>query len=195
MDIEKHLFTLLAEAIDKRIPADVKDIYALSFYAFPLDEDPRQMRLEMSHNTESQAQAAVSLVRDPREGRWNYAYWLQEPTAIFGRGSKQERRDIAVRDAWMRQADLFYTDVEEIEYPDMIEPKIERLPAAFHEMLARVAQRLHGDSVLDKRWGKALPIIIHNGDFDENTLRLTRSGNPPEILTDFEEWMSAHIEG
>jgi len=151
------------------------------------------MRLEMSHNTESQAQAAASLVKDPREARWNYAYWLQEPTAIFGRDSKQERRDIAVRDAWMRQTDLFYNDEEEIEYPDMVEPKMERLPTAFHEVLTRVATRLHGDSVLDKRWGKPLPIIIHNGDFDEETLRLTRAGNPPEVLSEFGEWMSAHI--
>jgi hypothetical protein len=75
------------------IPAtDGPGIYAVSFFVWDQEDDPRRPALTIGYNTEAQVQHALAAPPahspgppgDEAQARWNYAYWLRNELAVIG---------------------------------------------------------------------------------------------------------------
>jgi hypothetical protein len=72
-------YDTLAQAISN-IPDEIAtDIYALSFFYYAEDDDPRFPCIEVSYNTHAQYLQQTAHAAHETEAKWNYAFWLQEP--------------------------------------------------------------------------------------------------------------------
>ena len=55
----------------------------------------------------------------------------------------------------------------------------------------RVARRLHEDGIITGKFGRTVPIIVHELEIYDAIIEQTREANPPGATDEFEEWYNA----
>ena len=195
---ESYIYDNMADAIRTLPLDDTPDIYALSFYIDAEEDDPRAMVLNFSYNTNSQWESCTPgpsrepgwpVASDSDEAKWNYAFWLQNDVRVVGNSTDpQDAVGILLRHEWLMDQDLYYTDEEEeAEFETALE-KGEEIIHLFVEMCIRVAQRLHEEGIIQSKFGRDVPILVHELEYDEQIAEWTRMANPPGLTHEFEEW-------
>jgi hypothetical protein len=187
---EQYLFDRVREAIS-RVPADVaEDVYAVSFYVWAEEDDPRRTVVSVSYNTNARAaqcspdpgvgrEADWPFASSAAEARWNYAYWLQEDLAVIGCGyDPPDKRGIELRDSWTASEGLDYTNEEERANFEGTLERGREIVSRFWRLSARVARRLQEEGVLLGKFGRPVPIIVHDLEYAEPTTSLTAVANP-----------------
>jgi hypothetical protein len=197
---EDHIYERIAKAI-RSIPEEAaSDIYALSFYVFAEDDDPRRMVLDFSYNTHERCRSCTPergtkvpgwpIASDADEAKWNYAFWLQN--SILAIGASEPTADeeaIELRTVWLKDQGLYFTDEEEeADFDRIVELEGETF-REFAEICIRVAQRLHSESVIRSKFGHDVPVIIHDLEYVDEVAVWTRRANPHGLTQDFEKWM------
>lgn len=76
-------YAKLVESI-QYIAQNYQDVYALALYYYCDDDEPCFPKVELNFNTNQQFQAQISEASSQAEAKWNYAYWLQQPSWDFG---------------------------------------------------------------------------------------------------------------
>ena len=92
---------------------------------------------------------------------------------------------MALRDAWCvrRNVPRFgRMNTDESGRPSCDEP---RLYQAIVTLCEDIARRLHGEGVVQKKFGRDIPIIIQTYDYSEEVLAATERANPAGSLRDF----------
>jgi len=168
----------------------VKDVYAVSLYTNL--EDVAQAELILSCNTYTQiaqslsgATAAFGLPSTEEEAKWNFAFWLQTPNLRL-----LVPPDSADGTLWRQllgQRDLVYTDLESFDV-DLFEAGVRAL---LQETAIQVAQAMHKEGVLRGVFGKDLPVIIHDLEYDDSVADLTEKANPIGLAAEFCNWVRA----
>ncbi|MBI3928353.1 MAG: hypothetical protein HY319_22620 [Armatimonadetes bacterium] len=187
--LENHLYTRVSEALDAIPAGEATDVYALSFWAYPEDDDPRRQVLDFSYNTNAQAETSAEYASDAGEARWNFAYWLQNSLALIG--NLEDSVGARARQSWLNSLRLNYSDEDEendFERCNQLARKIER---EFWQLCARVGRRLHDEGLVTAKFGHGLPILIHNQEYDERVLDVTRKANPDGVCAEFEAWVNS----
>ena len=166
------------------------DIYAISFFVYDDDDDPNKPTVTVSYNTESNFRESVESASDEGEARWNYAFWLQNDDFVFGKGKTAK----IVR-AW-RKENGYKSSPEEAEGSDDDYDEdgnyIGRPPLVtekFIEVLIRTARRLHESGVIREKFGKDIPILIHELEYYARIAEETRRANPEGIADEFIAWV------
>ena len=185
---ETHIQKVATDAL-RSLKPDAADIYAVSFYVDAAEDDLRQIELNISHNTEGHFESSVEEASDAAEARWNYAFWSQEPDAIVAGVDDEEGQ--ALREQWLNDLGVNYTDEEEDEDFDAVMKLCEKIEAEFFAMAARVAKRLHETGVVTRTFGRAIPILVHELEYDDTTVALTESANPPGVADEFVAWVNS----
>jgi hypothetical protein len=67
---------MLTNSVSKFSDSDAKDIYALSFYIYGYEDDPRFPILKFGYNTHANYETSIQIASDKCEAKWNYAFWL-----------------------------------------------------------------------------------------------------------------------
>ncbi len=62
---------------------------------------------------------------------------------------------------------------------------------AFVAICVRVARRLHEDGIITGKFGRTVPIIVHELEIYDAIIEQTREANPPGATDEFEEWYNA----
>lgn len=123
------------------------DIYAISLYVFNEEDDPCRPVAAFGYNTERQVQKSITEAADEQEARWNYAFWLQNHEMCLGREETAE--DIR---KWITEL--------EWEGEDAISFK-------FVNLLVAVVQGIHASGLLKEKFGREIPVLIHELEYHE----------------------------
>ncbi len=142
------------------------DIYAISLYVFDEEDDPRRPVSVLGYNTERQVQKSITEASDEQEARWNYAFWLQNDEMCLGRDDTAE--DIR---EWITEQDLW-------ESEDAINSK-------FVDLLVAVVQDIHASGLLKDKFGREIPILIHELEYYEKIARQNIEANGETLDRDF----------
>lgn len=157
----------IQQAIEQKISEwQEEDIYAISLYVFDEEDDPCRPVAVLGYNTERQVQRSVPEASDEQEARWNYAFWIQNEELCWGQGNTAE--DIK---EWITKQDL-------LDREDEITEK-------FVELLVAIVQDIHVSGLLRDKFGKELPILIHELEYYEKIARQNIEANGEVLDKEF----------
>lgn len=156
-------------------------IYALSFLVSsnPANEYKGCFNVTefcVSYNTEKDCTD-----KDPlSETRWNYAFWRQNETPIIIADSTNEGMKHLF--AWYKNANIDNVGYENPDccYDDKMN-YIGKGPVGYFELLmeiAAVAKNLQESGFIQNKFGKPIPIIIHDLEYPWYVFEATRIANP-----------------
>lgn len=157
---------------------DEPGIYAVSFFASSNElQEYRGFRnvtdFAVSYNTEADCPGAGP----HSEARWNYAFWRQNETMVFD--SFGQTPETAVLFDWYAQQGITNIGYED----DGMEA-----PVGYKELvdvLAKVARRFQEEGYWMQRFGRPIPILIHDLEYIQCTLDATAYANPNGEAEDF----------
>ena len=191
---ERHIYERIKQSLTTI--EDVADrIYALSFFIYDDDDDPRRPTLTFGYNTldrwEACTPAADSIVlwpiaSDSSEAKWNYAFWLQNEVCVIGSAGTEGA--VLLQD-WIQSLGLAYSDDEEEEDFERCLPLGEQITEQFVALCVRVSKALHDDGSIIGKFGRPIPIVIHELEYYDQIAEQTRRANPPGLTSEFERWV------
>lgn len=175
----------LKNAINKIPDEEAKDIYALSFYFYAEDDDSRYPTIEFSYNTSQQYANETQNASSETEAKWNYAFWLQEEIEKIG---GEEDKLLA---KWFKETPHYYSEKEnekaedDDELFDRLLEKGEKFETEFVNEILILTKKLFEQKVITGKFGKEIPILIHELEYYEKPIEWTKKANKPEIIKDF----------
>ena len=191
----EHLYRRLAEGLLLAERPRLQDAYVLSLYV-DFDDGPHRMKLWLYYNTPDHLRQAICQGEEPGEARWYFALW--EPDFVTAVGlSPRECGDLADAEShrllarWLRRQGLYRSPaelahlLEDAERYDAWETAARR---ALLNLVACVARRLQESGVILARFGRPVPLLVHQWDYDDWCLEATRQVNPPGLIAEFEQW-------
>ena len=181
--IEEEIYQ---KAVDAIASWNEPDIYVVSFYFWEDGQNPCKPRLSIGFNTESHyREVSEGMEREDYlfDYRWNFAWWLQNNDAVQY-GCDPQSAELVRK--WVGSCGVFYFD-KYGECPDIKDNedelnKYQAMEDAFINMLVRVVQRIHKEGILTSRFGKELPIIIHELEYYDEPLKINLAANGPELI-------------
>lgn len=182
----------LAQAISD-IPDEVTtDIYVLSFFYYAEDDDARFPCIEVSYNTHAQYRQQTANAAHETEAKWNYAFWLQE--SIEKIGGKSD----ALLNDWLNASPYYYSDAdnkaaeEDDELFDRLMELGENFETEFIEHIISLSRKLFKEHVIEKKFGKDIPVIIHELEYYDQPIGWTQKANKNNLI---EEFLEAYKNG
>ena len=160
---------------------DAKDIYAASLFVYDLNDNPCRPTVTLGYNTESQVAAETPNAWDENEARWNYAFWIQNSFFCFGEGETE--KDII---CWLNEHQLpNYADEDDAWDDDLTYEKTEIVTKIFVEELICIVKEIHQTGLLTKKFGKEIPILIHELEYYDEIAEQNIAANGTDGLLDF----------
>ena len=194
---EQLIYDRFAESIaawdTKRHP----DINAISLLCdstgFGEDEAGREYILQgqvrLSYNTLSHYHEQIEEGESRAAALWNIAYWPQDITAAVPQDVPKNgvppAEELALRDAWCASLGLLPEDEDgggRAVYDEAL------LNRSLHSACQGVATALHRNSIVVKKLGKPVPILIQDLDGSEGTIAATLAANPPGVSAEIDEF-------
>lgn len=155
------------------------DIYAISFFvysneAYEYNGYSNVTIFSVSYNTENDCNGADAL----SEERWNYAFWRQNETPIID----VDNDGIKILFDWYKENGIDNIGYEDYNacYDDKMQ-YIGKGPAGYYELLSEitaVAKKLQDSGFIKTKFGKPIPIIIHDLDYAWYIFEATKKANP-----------------
>ena len=157
------------------------DIYAISFFvyaneAYEYNGYANVTNFSVSYNTEKDCSGADELA----EERWNYAFWRQDETPVIE--AKEGNEGIEILFAWYEENDVDNIGYEDWDacYDDEMR-YIGKGPVGYYELLseiAAVAYKLQDSGFIKNKFGRPIPIIIHDLEYPWYIIEATKRANP-----------------
>jgi len=156
-------------------------IYAISFFvysneAYRYNGFSNITKFFVSYNTEDDCGHADIL----SEKRWNYAFWRQNETPVID--ADQDPEGAKILFDWYQQNDIIRIGYEnQAECYDEQMRYIGKGPVGYYELLSEitmVAKKLQESRFIRNKFGKPIPIIIHDLEYSWYTIETTKKANP-----------------
>ena len=166
---------------------DVSDIYAISLWVNDNCDNPCEPTVTLGYNTESQCHEASKRASSKEEARWNYAFWLQNDELIFG---GDETKDI-VRD-WIVSNGMPYIPCinYDWDWPDDVPLSLlRRITDEFVNTLVDIVTELHETGFIQNKFGKSIPLIIHELEYYHKIAQQNKKANPNDAIAAFVNWI------
>jgi len=191
---ERHIY----ESVRQSLMAieDVADrIYALSFYIYDDDDDPRRPTLTFGYNTldrwaectpDADSKVAWPIASDSSDAKWNYAFWLQNEVCFIGAAGTE---GAVLRQEWIQSLGLYYSDDEQAEDFERCMRLAGHITEQFVALCVQVSRALHDDGSITGKFGRPVPIIVHELEYYDEIAEQTRRANPPDLTSEFEQWV------
>ena len=191
---ERHIY----ESVKRSLTTikDVTDrIYALSFFIYDEDDDPRRPTLTFGYNTldrwaectpVANSNVAWPVASDSSEAKWNYAFWLQNEVCVIGAAGTE---GAVLRQEWIQSLGLAYSDDEETKDIERCMRLGGQITEQFVALCVRVSMALHDGGSITGKFGRSLPIIVHELEYYDQIAEQTRRANPLGLTSEFEEWV------
>lgn len=158
-----------------------EDIYAISFYVSDMEDNPCKPTVSLSYNREEEVQKNLKYTDEP-EARWNYAFWPQNIETDFGYDKVSGK---LIKD-WIKENQYPYksnynpfdTNSEQIK-------ELQVITSSFVEILIEIVEEIHNSGILKEKFGKEIPIIIHELEYYDTIAQQNIKANGPELVKDF----------
>lgn len=156
-------------------------IYAISFFvysneSYEYDGYSNVTTFFVSYNTESDCAGTDEL----SEERWNYAYWRQDEIPIID--VEGENEGIKILFDWYAENGINNIGFEDYDACYDSEMRyVGKGPVGYYELLLEitaVAKRLQDSGFVKNKFGKPIPIIIHDLEYPWYIMEATRNANP-----------------
>ncbi|UYQ94544.1 hypothetical protein MKQ68_05495 [Chitinophaga horti] len=183
----KQTYDKIKAAVMAFSDEDTDDIYVISFYKSNISDDLRLPMLTVGYNTVTnwKLSAPGEAPSYQEEAKWNYAFWLQNEELNIG-GDEDDAFD-----AWVKTLPFYYSDEEEeADYDEAFEKGV-KIQETFMHIVVSLSRRLHEDGVIRKKFGRDVPVIIHELEYYDEPVAWTMKGNPDGLADEFEEWVMA----
>lgn len=165
-----------------------KDIYAISFLvcaneAYEYGGCSNVTEFSVSYNTETDCGGAPPL----SEERWNYAFWRQNETYLIEADADNEGMKVLFD--WYEE-----NGIDNIGYEDSSTCYDEKMryigkgPAGLYELLqeiAAAARTLQNSGFIQRKFGRPIPIIIHDLEYSWYMIDATKAANANGEATEF----------
>jgi hypothetical protein len=178
-------FERLCLMIRSITPDLTSDIYALSFWKYNVDDDPRRPQVAVGYNTVSQWRKESNESNED-EAKWNFAFWLQNEEILIG-------DDAHGYTEWIKSLPSYYTDEEAKEDYDTSRELGRMIQGEFMMGIIKIVQRLHQEGVIAGKFDKTVPVIIHELEYYDVPLKWTIEANPKNSAREFENWVMGNI--
>lgn len=157
------------------------DIYAISFFvyaneAYEYNGYSNVTNFSVSYNTENDCSGADEL----SEERWNYAFWRQDETGVIE--AEKGNEGIEILFAWYEENgvdNIGYEDCDACYDNEM--RYIGKGPVGYYELLSEitaVANKLQNSGFIMNKFGRPIPIIIHDLEYSWYVIEATKKANP-----------------
>lgn len=198
MRFEEYLYWRLAEGLLGFEPERGWEIYVCSLY-MDFADGPRRFKIWAHYNTLSNLARRVAEGDDPDEARWHFTLW--EPDFITAVGLQpEESTELADPEwekhlsRWLLEEGLFRAEGEAerlMEHqPEQYAAWERRVRRALMKRLKNVARRLQETGILLMAFGRSVPLLLHEWEYDGWSLDATRYANPPGLTDGFEHWLT-----
>lgn len=177
IDLQAYLENKLRDIISAW---NENDIYAISFFvysneAYEYNGYSNVTKFSVSYNTENDCNGAGEL----SEERWNYAFWRQDETPIIDVDNENE--GIKILFDWYKENCIDNIGYEDYNacYDDEMR-YIGKGPVGYYELLSEitdVAKRLQDSGFVKNKFGKPIPIIIHDLEYTWYIIEATKKVN------------------
>lgn len=177
IDLQAYLEKKLRDVISTWTETD---IYAISFFvysneAFVYKGHSNVTEFCVSYNTENDCVGTGEL----SEERWNYAFWRQNETPIIEANNENEGMRILFE--WYEENgidNIGYENYDSCYNNDM--QYIGKGPVGYYELLLEitaVAKKLQDSGFIKSKFGKPIPIIIHDLEYPWYIIEATKKAN------------------
>ncbi len=156
------------------------DIYAISLYVEDDFDNPCKPTVTLGYNTEEQVQAETDSASDENEARWNYAFWLQNAFFIFGIDETAK----TVKNWVLSNGFLYMNDEDALNAGE----ELSAITEAFVSVLIEIVRDIHRQGILTRKFGKELPILIHELEYYDTIAEQNIEANGQELVKDFADW-------
>lgn len=202
-EFEDYIYNTFRLAVSNWSPELATTIYALSFYLEDEEGDPRRCTVTLGYNTYEQWQSSTPPEPNARtnrwpiasgsdEAKWNYAFWLQNREVVIAHSDEPpDLKGIELRNIWLNNHDLWYSDEEEESDFNAAMIKANQIEKLFSAICVRIAQQLHADGVIRTTFGQDIPILVHELEYYDQIAMQTRAANPLGVAQEFEAWIAA----
>ena len=191
---ERHIYESVKQSLTTI--EDVADrIYALSFYIYDEDDDPRRPTLTFGYNTldrwaactpVADSKVAWPIASDSSEAKWNYAFWLQNEVCVIGASGTE---GTVLLQEWIQSLGLAYADDEQAEDFKRCLQLGDQITEQFVALCVRVSRALHDGGSITGKFGRPVPILVHELEYYDQIAEQTRRANPPGLTSEFEQWV------
>jgi hypothetical protein len=157
------------------------DIYAVSFFVYANETYEYNgysniTQFSVSYNTERDCDSAGEL----SEERWNYAFWRQNETPIIEANNENEGMKILFE--WYEENGVYNIGYENYDACYDSEMRyIGRGPVGYYELLSEitaVAKKLQNSGFVKNKFGRPIPIIVHDLEYPWYIIEATKKANP-----------------
>lgn len=167
----------------------VSDIYAISLYISNVLDDPRRPMVTLGFNTYSNFRQSIQKASGEDEAKWNYAFWLQNEELVIGDNYGSNLEDEIRVTNWIKDLGLYYTDEQETNDFENVLKLAEKTTRSFVELCIDVVGRLHAEGVIKNKFGKEIPVIIHELEYYDEIAEQNKKANPQNTIKEFVEWI------
>ncbi|MGW0838649.1 hypothetical protein ACWD26_00495 [Streptomyces sp. NPDC002787] len=172
----------------ERVPAQLKrEIYVLALNVWRIDSDGRHPYVDIGYNTESQYEEEMRRNGDPREVRWNYAFWILEGFDKLG-NVPEDPAGGPLFEEEARDLGIWYDgefDLGRMLEDDELRAKSGLLRLHFHDAVIDLARHLHASGTVERIFGRPLPVVVFDMDCPGWEEEATKAANPAELIEDF----------
>lgn len=156
------------------------DIYAISFFVYSNESfiymgHSNVTEFCVSYNTENDCAGTGEL----SEERWNYAFWRQNETPIIE--ANDENEGMRMLFEWYKENGIDNIGYE--NYDSCYDNEMRYIgkgPVGYYELLSEVtavAKKLQDSGFIKNKFGKPIPIIIHDLEYPWYIIEATKKAN------------------
>ncbi len=164
-----------------------EDIYAISLFVYDENDNPCKPTVTLGYNTETQVKEETPNASDEQEARWNYAFWIQNQFFCFGIGETAKY----VRN-WLENNQLPYYEDDDAAWNNAkTYVDVEVVNKAFIHELICIVKEIHQAGLLTQKFGKEIPIIIHELEYYDEIAKHNIEANGEKLVADFADFCLA----
>ena len=168
-----------------------KDIYAISFFVYDSSDNLFEPTVTLSYNTESHFKKSIPDASDEAEARWNFAFWLQGQDSIFGEDDESK----AITKNWITAKGIEYIDFggDLTDEQHDILAEIEQngtIIKPFIKVLISIVQEWHKTGFIKKKFGKAIPVLIHELEYYDEIVEQNIKANGLQLVQGLADWLN-----
>jgi len=186
-EFEQFFYNEITAALANIDTSITPDVYALSFFIYDLDDDPRHPILQLGYNTLTHLKERTPSASGAEEAKWNYAFWLQNELTFIGEPGTEGGQ---LLEELLKARGLWYSDDDEEADFDRCMRVGSDVTAYFVDACVRIARALHENGVIEQRLSRPIPIVVHGLEYYDRIAVQTRSANPPGLAQEFENWIA-----
>lgn len=178
IDLQAYLEKKLQEIISSW---KEENIYAISFLVcsnetYEYNGYSNVTEFSVSYNTEKDCNGAGKL----SEERWNYAFWRKNETFIIEANNQNE--GIKILFDWYHENGIDNIGFEDLDVCYDNEMRyIGKGPVGYYELLTEiiaVAKKMQVSGFVKDKFGRAIPIIIHDLEYPWYIIEANKKANP-----------------